>query len=265
MIAERKVEDLRSFWALKLHNLRIEYAIEALRGCRNYLEIGSGEGFCMRSIMHWSGGAFDYAEGFDMDPARVGTARSFWTNDDRIRYRVANAQEAFPYPDGVFDAVVILDVLEHVACPGFVIKEAKRVIKDRGIIFMVVPCEGDKNVLHARLRRAGWDGSQKYGGHIQAFKKHEITDLLNKENLRIDWIRYSAHWFGQFTDYLGFEIKKYSEAEQNNALSFWGKFKFYLIKKSVKSWMQKLSYLESKLLAAQPQFAMDLNIRCSKI
>ncbi len=235
-----------------------------MEGCRNFLEIGSGEGFCTRSIVHWSGGTIDRAEGFDLDAAKVKKAGKLWTKEGTIRYRVADAQRTFPYGDGAFDAIIILDVLEHVIDPGFVIRESKRIVRKGGMIFVVVPCEGEKGTLHARLRRDGWDASLKYGGHIQAFKKSEIISLIKAEGLAIGRIQYSAHWFGQITDYVGFEIKKYTEMDRQSKLDPLRKLKLFLMKKCMKTWMQKLSYFESRLLSACSSSAMDMNIRCSE-
>lgn len=264
LISERKIEDLRSFKAMKLHNLRIRYAIEALEGCRSFLEVGSGEGFCTRSIVHWSVQGYDRVEGFDLDAARVRTAQEGWSDAGRIRYRVADAQKHFPYRDGEFDAVVVLDVLEHVPDPGFVVREARRVLKPGGVLFSVVPCEGEPGVLHSRLRLKGWKGSHHFGGHINAFTKDEIMALLEAEGFGVDWVRYSAHKFGQYTDYLGYEIKRYADKKNNGGLSALEKMRFYLVKKSVKTWMQKFSYLESKAFSKRAKGAMDLNVCARK-
>ncbi|MGH7197990.1 MAG: class I SAM-dependent methyltransferase [Candidatus Omnitrophota bacterium] len=263
-INERKIENLHSFNALKLHNLRIEYALKALQGCRNFLEIGCGEGFCTRSIVHWSKQVFEEVSGFDIDAEKVRSASASWTAENRIRYQVANAEIKHPYEDETFDAVIILDLLEHVGKPDFVIREAKRVLKSKGVLFLVVPCEGEKGTLHEALRRRGWNASHQHGGHIQAFTRRDVIHFLSENGFQMGWIRYSCHFFGQFTDYIGFRIKEYHALNQNGGLSGWRKWKFWMMRKGMRTCLQKLSYWESKLFSKVSLGAMDLNICCYK-
>jgi SAM-dependent methyltransferase len=44
-----------------------------------------------------------------------------------------------PYPDASFDAVVLQDVLEHVASPSRVVSEIKRVLTPQGLIYLSTP------------------------------------------------------------------------------------------------------------------------------
>ena len=259
-ISQRHVEDIRSFKAKKLHNLRIEYAVKALESRESFLEVGCGEGFCTRSIAHWSKKPFRRIEGFDLDAIRIARAQSLWSDDGRIRYRVSDAGKPFPYRDGEFDAVVLLDILEHVPAPEYILRESLRVLKKGGIFFLVVPCEGEPGTLHSLLHRRRWKGSEKYGGHIQQFRKKDIADQLEGMGLERRWARYSCHWIGQLTDVAGYEIKRLADLKAGQSLTRGEGIKFYLLKKAMKTFLQKLSYGESAVLARVGAGAMDLNI-----
>lgn len=51
-----------------------------------------------------------------------------------VCYQAANAYQ-LPFPDGSFDVVTAMDILEHVENPGQLISEASRVLKKGGLFF----------------------------------------------------------------------------------------------------------------------------------
>jgi len=66
---------------------------------------------------------------------------------DAVRRATANGRnviagdvdQPLPFPDGSFDAVVLKDVLEHVADPVAVVCEARRVLRPGGLVFASSP------------------------------------------------------------------------------------------------------------------------------
>jgi len=50
--------------------------------------------------------------------------------------------DSIPYPNGYFDAVLLLDVLEHVPAPELVIAETYRVLRQGGELIVSVPNSG---------------------------------------------------------------------------------------------------------------------------
>ena len=272
LIKERCIEDLRSFRAKKVHNLRIEYAIEALRERERereresntaLLEVGSGDGFCTRSIVNYSEEPSLKVKAFDIDADRVALAKSLWTDSGKISYEVSDACKPFPYNDSEFDAVVLLDIMEHVQYPAFLIKECVRVLRKKGILLLVVPCEGEPSTLHRFFRKRGWSLSEEFVGHIQQLTKKEVLKILNDEGLTPIWIRHSCHLVGQITDMIGYEMKRIDKIKKERSLKFAEKFWFYIMRKSMKLFLQKLSYFESKLFSHMGFCSIDLNI-CSQ-
>jgi len=264
LFKERCIEDLRSFKAKKLHNLRIEYAIKALHGCDTFLEVGSGDGFCTRSIISYSERPFLKVKAFDIDAERVALAKSRWSDNGRVSYEVSDACKPFPYKDSEFDAVVLLDIIEHVPDPIFLIKECVRVLRKRGVLFLVVPCEGEPRTLHRFFRKRGWYLSRAFVGHIQQLTKKAVLKMTEQEGLRTVWVRHSCHIIGQITDIIGYEIKRMDKIKKERMTNSIEKTWFYIMRKSMKLFLQKTSYFESKLFAQVGFCSLDLNICCQK-
>jgi SAM-dependent methyltransferase len=96
---------------------------------------------------------------------------------------------ALPFDDGSLDAVVMLDVLEHVPEPRAALTEARRVLRPGGVILLSVPHRGllapldSLNVYPALQRRfRSWqpvEPADETGpdGHLH-FTAGEIRDLL---------------------------------------------------------------------------------------
>jgi SAM-dependent methyltransferase len=264
MIEERSIEDLRSLRTKKLHNLRIEYAVKAIQGCDTFLEVGSGEGFCTRTIVNYLTKPFLKVKAFDIDPARVVVAKALWTDNGKISYEVSDACKPFPYKDSEFDAAVLLDIIEHVKDPSFVIKECVRVLRRGGILFLVVPCEGEPFTLHRFFHKRGWTLSEEFVGHIQQLTKKSVLKMLEDEGLKTVWARHSCHIIGQITDMIGYEIKRIAKIKIERGLNTIERIWFYIMRKSEHLFLRKLAYFESKIFSHIGFCSLDLNVCCRK-
>lgn len=95
-----------------------------------------------------------------------------------------------PWPDGSFDVITLLDVVEHLLDPSSVISQARRLLKDGGILIIETP--NANSILHhtaelifkLSLTYVKWPLFQIYGmgpeGHILFFNQNTLTYLLNK-------------------------------------------------------------------------------------
>jgi SAM-dependent methyltransferase len=121
---------------------------------------------------------------------------------ERDPEHLAGAREAFPWipvlagdatalpvPDGVADAVTMLDIVEHLDRPEAAIAEARRVIRSGGTLIVSVPHRGLLHRLDAlnvyerlRARRPQWpplEAATESGGHEHRhFTVRELEDLL---------------------------------------------------------------------------------------
>ncbi len=259
IIKQNNIEDILNFKSKKLHNLRIDYAIKAIKSCPDILEVGCGNGFCLRSIVYYCNNENLKASGFDINYDFIEKAKRQWDADGRIVFTVADAEAKFPFNDKTFSAVLMLDVLEHISQVDNVISESLRVLKNGGVLFAVVPCEAERATLHAWLRKRNWNKSLKYGGHISAFQKKEIIEKFKNYGLKIKWVYYSCHFIGQLTDVIGYEIKHLT-ALNKERYSFFNKIWLYILKKCMKIFLQKISYYESRILSESGYCALDLNV-----
>jgi len=90
------------------------------------LDVGCGTG--------WLAEHFAAYTGIDGSPAAVEIARELGRNVTE-----GNVEEPLPVADGAFDAVVMKDVLEHVADPVAVVHEARRALRPGGLVFASSP------------------------------------------------------------------------------------------------------------------------------
>jgi SAM-dependent methyltransferase len=90
------------------------------------LDIGCGTG--------WLAEDFPSYTGIDASPEAVHTATQLGRNVVR-----GDVEEPLPFADEAFDAVVMKDLLEHVADPVAVVREARRALAPGGLLFASSP------------------------------------------------------------------------------------------------------------------------------
>ena len=80
---------------------------------------------------------------------------------------IVGQAENLPFPDEYFDAVCMLDVLEHLPEEAQAIREVRRVMKPQGLLFISVP-------LYPQL----WSEHDKRCGHYRRYRKNEASRLV---------------------------------------------------------------------------------------
>jgi SAM-dependent methyltransferase len=84
-----------------------------------------------------------------------------------------------PFGDGVFDAVVASDVLEHIETDDRAVAEIARVLKPRGVAIVSVPA-------HPWL----YSEHDKALQHFRRYRRPELRDLLQRNGLSIRRLSY---------------------------------------------------------------------------
>lgn len=102
------------------------------------LEIGSGFGEFVRYTRELGLRAY----GIEPGAARVEIAREVLASSEAGVPLVLGYGEHLPFPDGCFDLVYSINVMEHVANPGMVLSEALRVLKRGGFLHFTIPNYG---------------------------------------------------------------------------------------------------------------------------
>ena len=153
-------------------------------GALRVLDVGCSFGYGSAAVA--AGDPGRVVVGVERDPGHLAlAARHFpW-----ITVLDADAT-ALPFPSACADAVLLLDVLEHIARPERVLAEARRVLRPGGTIVVSVPHHGPLRWLDAlngysALRRrfpslpALEPPTESDGGPHQHYTTAELTELLS--------------------------------------------------------------------------------------
>lgn len=238
---------------------RLKISLQALSGLpkgAKILEVGCGSGQFIRAIKQ----QLPYSEcyGFDISQSAIGWAQS---HDSSVKY-MSGPSSIWPYTDNFFDAVLIYDVLEHVESVQESLSEIKRVLKNNGVFYAFVPCEGDKLSLWYQLRHFSNlnNLTAKYAGHINRYSKDQWKNIFKKYDFKIEQLSYSEHFLGQLLGVVSFllmdkKAKQENLSQLNNEIYFKSIAKDTKFKKSF-SWLRHavntLVYIESVTFSRVP-------------
>jgi SAM-dependent methyltransferase len=181
------------------------------------LEIGCGEGKMLRTLAHH----LPDVRLFGCDVREPQSAEGFTF--------ACLESEKLPYPSARFDAVLVMDVLEHVPDPRALLGEAARVLKPSGRFVGFIPVEGEKLSFYELWRRAlGPSIYAETKEHIQAFTHDELRRMI-EERFEITELEYAYHALGQLMDASFFAATRIPALK-----SFWWKDNAYYNKKPEK-------------------------------
>ena len=93
-----------------------------------------------------------------------------------------------PFRDGSFDAVVLSELIEHVAFPRTLVNEASRVLKNRGVLIISTPnanCVNNKMVRFSEIEELENLKNKQFGpageDHLFAMSLKEVILLVPKD------------------------------------------------------------------------------------
>lgn len=161
------------------------------------LDVGTGRGDLLAeaAAMGWDAQGVEISE----DAAMVARAR-LGLNVTTGTLRTAN------FPDDYFDAVAMLDVIEHVPDPIADLQEVRRILKIGGIIVLETPNFAG---LMSRLGGRYWPGYML--AHINLFTSANFSVLVEKSGFVLGGCRtIGAEFFSsQVLDWLGIKQRFY--------------------------------------------------------
>jgi SAM-dependent methyltransferase len=114
------------------------------------------------------------------------------------------ANERVPAPDGAFDLIVSVEVLEHVADVELATRELGRLLAPGGRLLLTTPCANPGSLeWWINRRRQGLqptpDGYGRFAteepGHVRRLTSRDLRVLLMRAGLVVDRIDYRAHLF----------------------------------------------------------------------
>jgi len=170
---------LQRYW----HKRRFEEVgrvIEPVKG--TVLDIGCADGVFTKIIQDKSGAS--QVIGIDVLKTSVKWAKKHWRRNKKLKFIVADAHN-LPFKANSFDAVFVLEVLEHIFKPEDVLKEIKRVLKKNGYAVMLVPSESVLfKIVWFLWRFSGrmiWKDT-----HVQEYNNSFLSGLIERVGFTIE-------------------------------------------------------------------------------
>lgn len=141
------------------------------RGAARILDVGCGAGLFFDRLA-----AFGSVRGVEADETlRTGRPEV----DDRIHWGTLDSFRA----DAPFDAVLMLDVLEHMADPLPPLRRARELVAPEGLLVATVPAF-----------RILWTRHDDLNEHVERYTRRTFGDLLRTAGWRVEILRYFFHW-----------------------------------------------------------------------
>jgi SAM-dependent methyltransferase len=200
--------------ARDLPALKARYLLEHLPASGRILEIGCGGGKLLNTVAAYRPELELY--GCDIRPLRY--------TPENFEFALVGVDDAsLPYEPETFDAVVMVDVLEHFVDPVAALHAARRVLRSRGRLISFTPLEGQPFSFYRLYRRFfGDDLYVRTKEHIQAYSEKRIRNLLGREFAVTD-CAYAYHLFGHVMDATFFALLSSTRLRNQ----FWEENPFY--------------------------------------
>lgn len=175
--------------APNLPALKVRYLLEHLPERGDVMEVGSGDGKILRTFAQQR-----------PELRLAGCDVREWTDPHPgIRFERITSND-LPFADASFDAVVIVDTLEHVDDPEHLVAEVARVLRPGGRFVGFVPVEGEPRSMYALYRKLfGADLYVRTKEHVQSYTFEDVGRLLGRRFDLAD-VDYSYHAIGHVMD-----------------------------------------------------------------
>ncbi|TKR33578.1 class I SAM-dependent methyltransferase [Luteimonas gilva] len=162
------------------HSLIHQLAVSSGKPAMEVLEIGCSSGYVGATLVAKG----HRVTGVELDPEAAEAARSalqeVFTGDADAFFRA--------HPDRRFDAILLGDVLEHMAEPGATLARCASRLTPEGALAISLPCVAHGSI-RAMLLEGRWDYAD-YGlldrTHLRFFSYQGMLDLLAGAGLRIE-------------------------------------------------------------------------------
>ncbi|MCC7230802.1 MAG: class I SAM-dependent methyltransferase [Fimbriimonadaceae bacterium] len=149
----RKMFDLEDhyWWFVGRRNLAVSLLKKYGLGLKSVLDLGCGTGVVMRDLDAWTG-----PTGLDMSELALGFCR-----DRGLSRLIQGDGQHLPIKGESFDAIVGLDIFEHIPDDRLAFAEAFRILRPGGILVLSVPAfqslwgPHDIALMHFRRYRRG--------------------------------------------------------------------------------------------------------------
>ena len=155
---------------VRRHHLLRHLGFDGASGFR-LLEIGCGAGANLRELSS----RLEVAVGIDLEMRALSYCRDLTPVQ-------GDALSPLPFVDASFDAVLMIDILEHLADPVALIEEVARVVRRGGAAVVMVPAGPGL-----------WSYWDEMHGHCRRYTKTALTSVFG-EGWRMQAVEYSFSW-----------------------------------------------------------------------
>lgn len=186
-----------------------DWYVEYLSPVAVVLDVGCGNGaHTLRAAPHCK-----RVFGFDRDSGQLRVAREELSRLGRSNAHLFawDVAAPFPFPDGHFDVVLFLDVIEHLGPRVAVLREIRRVLKDGGRLLVSGPnCETS---WRRRLRRAGLFAYSDPDHKIEYTREEFLAELRAggfEPDVPLMPVVYDTQWAGLIDALGGVSLRLYA-------------------------------------------------------
>lgn len=168
-VCQQNIWELRG--SLLSRQLRRAQAVKNMLDHTNaqlVLDIGCAEGF----VTSFLSGKLTYVVGIELDEESIKIAKQRVKNADFTRASITH----LPFRDKCFEAITLLEVLEHLPDPILKngIKEVDRVLRMEGFLIISVPYK--EQITYTRCIHCG--KLTPLWGHLRSMDEERVTTLL---------------------------------------------------------------------------------------
>jgi 2-polyprenyl-3-methyl-5-hydroxy-6-metoxy-1,4-benzoquinol methylase len=152
-------------------------------GVNKVADVGAGNGSMCAALTH----AGITSVGIEYDPRGVALAREA---HPAIRFYQAGVQDdpsAIINTEGLFDAVISTEVIEHLFAPHLLPVFARKLLKPAGFLIITTPYHGYFKNLALSLANK-WDDHHTplwHGGHIKFWSRRTLSRLLTEHGFDV--------------------------------------------------------------------------------
>jgi len=161
---------------------RVDIALKLLDKGDKLLDIGCGDG----TLGYFAKRNYKEVYGLDISESALKIAEK----REMVTKKVNVNEERLPFEDTYFDAVVCLDVIEHVFEPRDLVKEIYRILKRGGSLVLSTPNIRYWHhlfifVIKGRFPKTSNDTEHYDGGHLHYFTFKDCEELLKSYGFKI--------------------------------------------------------------------------------
>lgn len=121
----------------------------------------------------------------DLKSIRIAQQDANKKNSSNIKFILADANKKLPFKTGYFSKVIVTDVLEHLVRRDQALKEIGRVLKLKGLLFLVVD---NPNTTWKRVKKSVGIFYYADKDHKYEYPKEEILNILKERGFKISHV-----------------------------------------------------------------------------